>query len=174
MIRPELRAALLRHRETLAAAGVAGLGLWIASLGGWLLGPLGLGLCALALGWAATALRRARFARAVTDPGLVEVDEGRIGYFGAGSTVLGGYIALADLAEIRLLTLRGAQHWRLKTGDGQALLIPVAAAGAPALYDAFAALPGIDMGRLAAALDQRVAAQSLWHRPARASLDLAR
>ncbi|RWR51377.1 hypothetical protein EOW65_04220 [Sinirhodobacter ferrireducens] len=174
MIRPELRAALQRHRETLAAAGVAALGLWIATRGGWLLGPLGLGLCALALVWAGTALRRTRFARAVTDPGLVEVDEGRIGYFGAGSTVLGGYIALADLAEIRLLTLRGAQHWRLKTGDGQALLIPVAAAGAPALYDAFAALPGIDMGRLAAALDRREVAQSLWHRPARASLDLAR
>lgn len=174
MIRPELRAALQRHRETLAAAGTAALGLWIATRGGWLLGPLGLGLCALALVWAGTALRRTRFARAVTDPGLVEVDEGRIGYFGAGSTVLGGYIALADLAEIRLLTLRGAQHWRLKTGDGQALLIPVAAAGAPALYDAFAALPGIDMGRLAAALDRREVAQSLWSRPTRASLDSAR
>jgi len=95
---------------------------------------------------------------------VVELVEGRIGYFGAGGSVMGGYVALEDLSEIRLLNLSGVQYWRLKTADGQALLIPTAAAGAPVLYDAFAALPGIDMGAVVSALDRRIAAQSLWSR----------
>ena len=164
MIRPALREALTRHAEAIAAALVFLLGLWIATRGGWFLAAIGFALAALAGAWALHAWRRSRFARPVTDPGLVEVDEGRIGYFGAGGTVMGGYIALEDLAEIRLLTLRGVHYWRLKTGDGQALLIPTAAAGAPALFDAFASLPGIEMGALTAALSTRATVQSLWHR----------
>lgn len=164
MIRPALREALTRHAEAIAAALVFLLGLWIATRGGWFLAAIGLGLAGLAAAWALQAWRRSLFARPVTAPGLVEIDEGRIGYFGAGGTVMGGYIALEDLAEIRLLTLRGAQYWRLKTRDGQALLIPTAAAGAPALFDAFTSLPGIEMGALSAALGARSAVQSLWRR----------
>lgn len=163
MIRPEVAAGLVRWREVLAAAGVALLGLWLFSLGGYLLGPLGAGVIALGAAWSLIAFRRVRFDRAIDAPGMVEVDEGQIGYFGAGQG-LGGYVALRDLTEIRLLMLRGRHYWRLKGADGQAILIPTAAAGAAALYDAFAGLPGIDMGRLTAALDRRVAAQSLWTR----------
>ncbi len=166
MIRPELQALVLRHREALAAGAVALAGLWIATRGGWFLGAVGLGAVALGAGWAFLALRRLRFARPVTDPGLVEIDEGRIGYYGAGVRGLGGYVALADLIEIRLLRLHGHPHWRLRTADAQAILIPVAAAGAEGLHDAFATLPGIDMGALAAALDREVTVQSLWTRPA--------
>lgn len=164
MIRPELRAWLMRHAEALGAGAALALALWVATRGGWFLAAIGLAFGAVALGWAVLALRRARFALPVSEPGLVEVDEGRIGYFGAGGTVLGGYVALEDLAEIRLLRLRGHQYWRLKSRDGQALLIPTAAAGAPALYDAFATLPGIEMRRLSSALDTRANAQSLWQR----------
>lgn len=168
-MRPELRAALHRNREAIAAGGVAALGVWLAALGGWFLLAVGLGLATVALVWAATALRRARFARPVTDPGLVEIDERRIGYFGVGAA-LGGYVALDDLSEIRLLNLRSARYWRLKTSDGQAILVPTGAAGAEALFDAFASLPGIDMRRLAGALEGGAVAQSLWTRPPR-SLD---
>lgn len=164
MIRPELRAWLTRHAEVLAAGGALALALWVGTRGGWFLAAVGLAFGALALGWAVLALRRARFALPVSEPGLVEIDEGRIGYFGAGGAVLGGYVALEDLAEIRLLRLGGHQYWRLKTADGQALLIPTAAAGAAALYDAFATLPGIEMGRFTRALDTRINAQSLWLR----------
>lgn len=166
MIRPELRLWLIRNAEALAAVAALAVALWVATRGGWFLAAIGAALGALALGWAVLALRRARFARPVADPGMVEIDEGRIGYFGAGGSVLGGYVALAELSEIRLLRLRGHQYWRLKTGDGQALLIPTAAAGAPALYDAFATLPGIEMGRIARALDTSASAQSLWQRRA--------
>lgn len=164
MIRPELRAALWAHRETPAAGALALAGLWLATRGGWFLGGLGLIVAGLGAGWAVLALRRARFARPVTDPGLVEIDEGRIGYYGAGARGLGGYVALDDLIEIRLLRLNGQSFWRLKTLDAQAILIPVAAAGAEGLHDAFATLPGIDMGALVAALDRPGTVQSLWSR----------
>lgn len=169
LLRPEALATLARWREVLAAVAVAATALWLFRLGGYILAPLGVALGLAALGWAVIALRRMRFSRAVAAPGLVEVDEGQIGYFGAGLGI-GGYVALRDLTEIRLLSLRGALYWRLKQTDGQAILIPVAAAGAGALYDAFATLPGIDMGRLTAALDQHHPAQSLWQRPAASAL----
>jgi hypothetical protein len=165
VIRPAARAALLRWREAGAAAATIALGLWLFALGGYLLQGLGLLVAGTGAGWGLIALRRMRFLRAVTAPGLVEVDEGQISYFGAGPA-LGGQVALRELTEIRLLHLRDQHYWRLKQADGQAILIPVAAAGAAALHDAFATLPGIDMRRLSAALDQRVSVQSLWRRPA--------
>ncbi|WP_406721346.1 hypothetical protein RPE78_04580 [Thioclava litoralis] len=163
MIRPELRHALARHSEVLLALVPLGLGLWLCRLGGWVLLPAGLALVAAAVAWAVVAWRRLRFARDVGAPGVVEIDEGQIGYFGAGR-LLGGQVALRDLAEIRLLHLNGRHLWRLKTADGQALLIPVDAAGAAQLYDAYASLPGTDMRAISAALDQRVTAQVLWKR----------
>ncbi|MFT3690542.1 hypothetical protein [Paenirhodobacter sp.] len=169
-MRPELRAALHRHGETIAAGLTAALGIWIAVLGGWFLLAVGLCLTMVALVWGATALRRTRFSRPVTDPGLVEVDERRIAYFGAGAA-LGGHVALDDLSEIRMLRLRSARYWRLKTGDGQAILIPTGASGAESLFDAFASLPGIDMRRLADALEREEVAQSLWSRPGPGHLD---
>lgn len=165
MIRPELRAHLTRQREAYVAGLLLAASLWIGTRGGWFLAAVGLGLAALNAGWLVLALRRARFARPVSDPGVVDLDEGRIGYWGTGGAVLGGTMALEDLVEIRLLLLKDSQFWRLKSRDGQALLVPVAALGSEKLFDAFAGLPGIDMGTLTAALDRRISAQSLWRRP---------
>jgi len=150
LIRPEVVAALHRWREVIAAAAVAGGGLWLMGLGGWVLTPVGVGLIALALALAVLALRRLRFWHGVAAPGVVEVVEGQISYFGPEA---GGFVALPDLVELRLVVLHGRAHWRLKQGDGQALLIPVAAAGAAQLFDAFASLPGLDSQALVAALD---------------------
>lgn len=163
MIRPEVRALARRWREVIAAAGLAGLGVWVMSGGGYVLVPLGIAAVALAGGWGLIAFRRIRFLRGVGAPGIVEVDEGQIGYFGPS---FGGFVALADLAELRLADHFGSRAWRLKTGDGQILLIPVDAAGADRLHDAFAALPGIDMAALAAALDHGQPTLPLWTRRA--------
>jgi hypothetical protein len=81
--------------------------------------------------------------------------------------------------ELRLVTLRGRRLWRLKQGDGQVLLVPVDAAGAEALFDVFAALPGLDMRALLAALSPEGAGggtalvageamQVIWRRSGRA------
>ncbi|MDP3961234.1 MAG: hypothetical protein Q8Q26_14450 [Pseudorhodobacter sp.] len=155
LIRPEVGAALRRWREVIAAVAVGAVGLWLMRLGGWVLTPAGVGLLALAFGLAVLALRRLRFWHGVAAPGVVEVVEGQISYFGPES---GGFVALPEVIELRLVVLHGRRNWRLKQGDGQALLIPVAAAGAAQLFDAFASLPGLDSQALVAALDGGAAA----------------
>jgi hypothetical protein len=150
LIRDEAMQALYRHSEVLAAAATGAVGLWLIWLGGWFLIPVGAIVLGLAVLWALSALRRLRFAQGVAAPGVVEIDEGQVGYLGPG---LGGYVALPDLVELRLIRLHGRRVWRLKQNDGQALLIPVEAAGAERLFDAFSVLPGLDSQALIAALD---------------------
>jgi len=159
---------LKRHRETIGAMAIALLGLWVAAQGGLILIPLGLLIAALGAALAVTAWRRARFTQGVHAPGMVELDEGQVGYL---SPEMGGYLSLNDLTEIRLMTVRGTRMWRLKQADGQALLIPVDAAGADRLFDAFANLPGLDTAALVAALDSPppenlAEARVIWRRQA--------
>ncbi len=150
VIRPRLTAMLNRWREVIAAGGLGATGLWLIWLGGFLLGPVGALILVLAAFWGITAWRRMRFAQEVAAPGVVEVDEGQVGYLGPS---FGGFVALPDLVEVRLVTMYGRRLWRLKQADGQALLIPVDAAGAERLFDAFGSLPGMDMAALLAALE---------------------
>lgn len=170
MIRPELVQKLQPWAETGAALAAVAFGLWVFSLGGFILWPIGAAIAVASALWALDARRRMRFASNASAPGLVELDEGAIRYL-APDRVLGGQIGLRELAEIRLLRLNNRKHWRLKSEDGQALLIPVDAAGAALLASAFAALPGVDMGRIAAALDSEgPAVQTLWRRPGKPRL----
>ena len=149
MIRPEVFALLRRAHEVILALAVIGCGAWLIWLGGYVLWPVGAVVAALGVSWAVLAWRRMRFAQGTDAPGVVEVDEGQVGYLGPAS---GGFVSLPELIELRLLTLRGRRMWRLKQADGQALLIPVDAAGSERLFDAFASLPGMDSGALVQAL----------------------
>lgn len=180
LIRPEARATLWRLREVFAAIGLAGVGVWVVGLGGYVLVPLGAGIAMLAAGFGLLAWRRLRFAQAGDAPGVVELDEGQISYFGPN---VGGVVALQELVELRLITAGGRRLWRLRQQDGQALLIPVEARGAERLFDAFAALPGMDTGALVAAVDPQNDGKALgralvsasdsrviWRHPARAVL----
>lgn len=148
-IRPELLALLHRYREALGASVIVLAGLWLMALGGYVLFPLGLVIAGIGATLTLTAFRRARFTQTIAAPGVVELDEAQIGYLAPD---LGGFLSLDELTEIRLLILQGKRMWRLKQADGQALLIPVDAAGADRLFDAFAALPGMDSAALVAAL----------------------
>ena len=121
MIRPEVGALARRWREVIAAAALAAFGLWTLSGGGYVLLPLGLAIVALAAGWGLIALRRIRFLRGIDAPGFVEVDEGQVGYFGP---TFGGFVALADLAELCLAEHYGARAWRLRTGDWRSIFFP--------------------------------------------------
>jgi hypothetical protein len=149
MIRPDARATIWRWREVLMGAGVIGFGLWLMALGGYLLLPIGAVVAAGGAALAVLAGRRMRFAAVTDAPGVVQVDEGQVGYMGP---VVGGFVSLSDLVELRLISMRGRRLWRLKQADGQAILIPVDAAGAEALFDAFSALPGLSSADLLAAL----------------------
>jgi len=150
LIRPELLAALSRAREVILGLVLAVAGGWTGWLGGYFFVPLGILLAFVGLGWALLALRRLRFVQGGDAPGMVEVNEGQIAYYGPS---VGGVVGLPELVEIRLITMRGRRLWRLKQADGQAILIPVEAAGAERLFDAFAALPGMDTSALVAALN---------------------
>ena len=157
MIRPEALAALRRWREVILAACLALLGLWLATRIGPIPLSAGLALLALSAAWALSGWRRMRFAQDIAAPGFVEVIEGEVRYFGPS---FGGAVSLSDLTELRLMTLQGRRLWRLKQRDGQALLIPVDAAGAEALFDGFTALPGLDMAAVLAALSPSSPASS--------------
>jgi hypothetical protein len=150
MIRPELRAALWRGREVIATGAVVAFGLWAASFGGLVLVPFGLAVALLGIGLGLQALRRLRFAQGADAPGVVTVDEAQISYMGPQ---VGGFVNVPDLIELRLVRMRGRRLWRFKQSDGQALLVPVDAAGADALFDVFATLPGLDMAAVLAAME---------------------
>lgn len=161
LIRPELAARLHRAREAIGAGLTAALGLWIATRGGWLLAAIGGGVMVVAAGLFIMAVQRLRFARPAQGPGMVEVDEGQIGWFGPG---IGGFVSLAELSELGLVTVQGLRVWRFRQTDGQLLLIPVDAQGAERIYDALTALPGIDGARLLAALDSPGDTPIIWRR----------
>lgn len=151
-IRPEAKAALWRWREVLAAACVACVG------GSWIVGPGGL----LAwLGWvlllAAGALlvagiQRGRFRGGSGGPGVVTVDEGQIAYFGP---LTGGTVAASELERLVLDPTARPPHWILSQPGQPDLQIPVNAEGAEALFDVFAALPGLRTEAMLAELGKR-------------------
>lgn len=147
LIRPGAAAFLMRWREVLAGAAVAALGLWLLPSPGYVLPVAGLGLVALGAGVAVVGLRRARFRAGGHAPGVVQVVEGQVGYFGpADGAARGGFVALDDLVALTL-TADGA-HWRLTASDGTILVIPRAATGAEGLIDVFVRLPGINPAAL--------------------------
>lgn len=162
LVREEVMALARRWREVIAAGAVALSGVWLMRLGGYLLFPLGALTTGSAAVWALQTVRRLRFVQDVDAPGMVEVDEGQVGYLGP---TFGGYVDLPDLVELRVIVIHGKRLWRLRSSDGQALLIPVAAAGGERLFDAFAALPGMDTQALAAAAGEG-AERVVWRRVA--------
>ncbi len=141
MIRPEAAAALRRWREVLVGLAALLLGLYWAFLtGGGLLHWVGY---VVAFGGAAlilAGLQRARFRQGGGGPGIVQVIEGRISYFGPLS---GGIIDLEDLRQLTLDQTARPAHWMLHAPGQPPLAIPTNAEGADQLFDAFATLPGI-------------------------------
>lgn len=170
MIRPQAFRAIKRWSEIAIAGAMFVLGAyWALALGGYIFAPLGLGLMGTALGLGVWAYRRLRFAQDVNAAGLIEVIEGELRYFAPDHSA-GGFINLPDLVELRLLHMGARRFWRLKSQDGQALLVPIDAAGNAALFDAFAALPQMDSAALIAAIAAKPATaagtQTLWRRGA--------
>ena len=161
--RPEAVAALARWREVLIAGAVMALGLWIALRpGGVIMTGFGYVLIAIGAVFMVPAVRRARFFTGNDGPGAVQVDEGRILYMGP---VTGGAMALDDLAVLSVRRDGADQVTWVLADATQLLVIPVDAAGADALFDAFAALPGLNVDRLINAVQSRTkGSQRLWAR----------
>lgn len=167
LVRSDLAETLIRWREAGFALAVLLAGVWLFGRGGWLFQGLGLLVAAAAAGWMVIAVRRIRFSQRVAAPGVIEVDEGQVGYLGPS---FGGFVSLRELTELQLVEFYGRRHWRLKQADGQVLVIPIAASGSEALFDAFASLPGIDMQALLATLHRGAAPATVWRRDAPVAL----
>ena len=142
LIRPEVRAALFRWRETLIGLAALGIGLRlvITSFGAVFLIGCGLVLAGAAL--IVAGIQRARFRSGSGGAGVVDIDERQIIYFGPFG---GGAVAVDDLVEIGV---DGSRSWLVRDRAGTHLLIPMNAEGAEALFDAFSALPGLSGAQL--------------------------
>jgi len=149
-IRPEARAALWRWREVLSGIIVAMLGAsWVLGPGG-MLGWIGWGLIIVGLALGLIGVQRARFRAETGGPGVVQVDEGQIAYFGP---LTGGVAAISDLTLLSLDPTMKPAHWVLEQSTQTSLFIPVNAEGVDALFDVFAALPGLKPQTILSALN---------------------
>ena len=164
MIRADALTSLTRWRGVLIAVGVTGLGLWWALRSYGLLEWMGyvLVLAGLALLW--TALQRLRFDAGTGGPGIVQIDEGQIAYFGP---LTGGLVARSNLQSLCIDPTGKPAHWVLGQTGGPDLHIPITATGAEALFDYFSALPGMRLERLLQATRGGFEARTqLWSRTA--------
>ncbi|UWQ80172.1 hypothetical protein K3725_03940 [Leisingera sp. S132] len=163
-IRPEARETLWQWREVLAAALMFLLGLkWAYSAAGFT-AITGWALVATGLVAAVIGIQRMRFRRGSGGPGVVQVDEGQIAYFGP---LNGGAVAASELERLALDHTSKPPHWLLEQPGQPPLAIPVNAEGYEALFDVFAALPGLKTERMLAELRRRGPHQVvIWERAA--------
>ena len=143
MIRPELIEWTRRNAEALGMVALILGGLWVATRGGPALAVVGGAIVLLGVVLLRSALLRLRFSRRKGDPGMVMVDELRVGYFGPDN---GGFFEMGQVKSIDLMTYPTGAHWTLR-GEGEPLMIPTAAKGAEQLFDVFGALSGFPMKR---------------------------
>ena len=142
LIRPEARAALYRWREVLVGTIALALGLRLALTSFGALFLIGCAVAAIGAALILAGIQRARFRTGGGGAGVVEIDERQITYLGPFG---GGAVAVDDLIEIGVDPSRA---WMLRDSSNTHLLIPMAAEGADALFDAFAAVPGLPTSRL--------------------------
>ncbi len=163
-IRPEAAQTLSKWREALAGSAAAGFGaFWMVTEDG---ARLLIGIV-LAMGGALlifAGIQRARFRTGSGGPGLVQVDEGLLTYFGP---LDGGSLHVEDLYRLDLDgSSAPSASWVLSHQAGDDLHIPVNAEGADALFDVFAALPGIQteamLGKLRSNPRIRL---TIWEKP---------
>ncbi len=141
MIRPAAAAALRRWQEALIGLAVCALGAWWGFFtGGGLLHWVGYVVLAAGIALVVTGVQRGRFRIGGSGPGVVQVVERRVSYFGPLS---GGIIDLDALKALSLDHTSDPACWLLQVPAQQVLAIPLNAKGADQLFDVFATLPGI-------------------------------
>jgi hypothetical protein len=164
MIRPEVAGALRRWREVAVALGSIGAGLWLLLPAYGLFALFGVVLIVVGGAMLPRALRTLRRGAEAEAPGVVEIVEGRIAFFGPLS---GGATGIDLLTEVALRhTPDGAAWWLLSSDGARPLMIPAGARGADTLPEALAPLPGWSIERAARALRERERGVAvLWRRP---------
>ncbi|SER83593.1 hypothetical protein SAMN04490244_103176 [Tranquillimonas rosea] len=140
-VRPQVRALMWRWREALAGGGAILLGLWWALVTGGLMLWIGIVVVLGGVALAVSGIQRGRFRRGGGGPGVVQLVEGQLGYFGP---LTGGVVATDDITFLGLTALPGGRaQWDVVGGDGTNLSIPTDAEGAEAMLDVIARFPDL-------------------------------
>lgn len=168
-LRSEAVAFLKKWREALIGAGLIGIGVYFATVGLTVQRWIGFALILIggALIW--EGIRRARFPAPGGGPGVVDVDERLITYFGP---LGGGSISIDELARVEVRTtdlgpMVSDLFWEFTATDGSFLSIPGDAENAVLIFDALAALPGADYeAATRAAGSTEPASFVIWEKPA--------
>lgn len=162
-MRPEAVAALTRWQGVLISLAVLAFGLLILWRSFGITFWLGVLIALAGAISLVAALQRLRFAAGAGGPGVVDIDEGAIGYFGP---LGGGVIARSEMTALALDRTGKPAHWALSQPDQPDVMIPLTASGADALFDVFAALPGIRTERMLAEMHRTAPGRIvLWQKP---------
>lgn len=177
-LRPEAVTAVLRWSEPVISAAVA---LWLAASAYTLLGagnPLG-GLALIGAGIAAlwtvvSGIRRllGHTLQRPGGPGVVTLQEGRIGYYGPEG---GGFVGIETLMAVDLVAVGdpgpGGLVWQFSDAEGRRLAIPQSAEGAQDILDTLGVLPRLDYARIVSAmLSREEKIYRVWRREGTARL----
>lgn len=162
-MRPEARAGLWRWREVIVGLILLGCGLWWAIGGFGVVRGIGVVVCVVAGALIIAGIQRGRFRQAGKGPGVVQVTERRLAYFGP---LTGGAIDIEDVTRLELEPKAiPVAHWIVTGMGGRRLEIPVNATGADALFDLFGALPNLNTEQMLDVLSHTPEARVLvWER----------
>lgn len=166
--RPEAIALLARWREAGIGAAVALAGVWGAATQSGITFYLALLALPAGLALLREGVQRARLPGGGAGPGLVEVDERQITYFGPDG---GMAVSVDALTRIEIVTsdpgpFASNLFWIFHSMGAPPLVIPGDAAGAERIHDALIALPGMDFRRVAQAAGAVAPGASVvWRRP---------
>lgn len=162
-LRPEVRALAWRYRDMLLGLILLALGLFWGLRSFGILQWIGYGLAAFGTIWAVAGVQLARFRQDGEGPGVVQIRERRLAYFGP---LEGGVMDVDDLTMLEIDPgSYPAPSWVLSGVGGQRIAIPINAAGADDLFDVFAALPGIRTNTVLDVLSRTPDARvTLWSR----------
>lgn len=155
---------MARWREALIGTGLMALGLyWTFGTTRGLLTWVGLVVLLLGAALFFAGVQKGRSRQGGGGPGVVQIIERRIGFFGP---LNGGIVDLDAVTALTFDPTEHPPHWIITHENGPALHIPINAEGADSLFDAFASLPGLSPGRVASVSRQEGMRQVvLWRRP---------
>jgi len=140
-IRPELRQKFWRWREVAFGAFVASCGMYWAVSQQGVLAAVGTSIAIIGALIIFAGIQRTRFRVGRGGPGIVQVDERQVTYYGP---LDGGSVSIDALVSVALEPKsKPAAEWVLTEAGKPPLHIPTNAENAEVLFDVFAALDGI-------------------------------
>ncbi len=162
-IRPEVAKYIWRWREALLGGFLAACGMiWAVTMHG-ILAAVGTSLAIVGALIIFAGIQRTRFRIGAGGPGVVQVVERMVTYYGP---VEGGSVSIDALEKVELDPAgKPVAEWVLtEVGSVQPLRIPTNAENAEALFDVFAALDGIRTENMLAKLRAEPGQQvTIWH-----------